>query len=397
MEQSFEQRNQFVPDDSTPTILIVDDEPANLALLSEVLRPAYRTRAANCGERVLRIATSDPRPDLILLDVMMPEMDGYQVLQRLKEIPNTADIPVIFISAMNDEMDEEEGLKQGAVDYITKPIKSSIVLARVQTHLELKQSRDRLKNQNALLESEVAKRMYEIQLIQDVSLSAMAQLAETRDNETGNHIMRTQAYVDALARQLLKEGPYRDQLDERRISLISKATPLHDIGKVGIPDAILLKPGPLSESEFEIMKNHARIGGEAIARALERVQNIHVGMDIKQANGALCFLEIAQEIATSHHERWDGKGYPDRLAGEEIPLAARLMSIADVFDALIHKRVYKPAMPTADAIAYIRQRGGSQFDPVIVDAFMQVQDRIVEISRQYGESIPDPQISRVEA
>jgi putative two-component system response regulator len=226
----------------------------------------------------------------------------------------------------------------------------------------------------------------------------LAQLAETRDNETGNHILRSQAYVEVLARQLLKDSPYRDQLDEHRISLISKATPLHDIGKVGIPDAILLKPGPLNEGEFEIMKSHARIGGEAIARALERVQKTHADIDNKQANGALCFLEIAQDIATSHHERWDGEGYPDRLAGDEIPLAARIMSVADVFDALIHHRVYKPAMPIADAIDYIRQCGGSQFDPVIVEAFMKVEGRIVEISQQYDETVtlPHQQIIRIQ-
>jgi putative two-component system response regulator len=376
-----------VSEHTSSTILIVDDEPANLALLSEILHPSYRVRAAKSGNRALQVAISDPPPDLILLDIMMPQMDGYQVLQGLKERPETADIPIIFLTALSEEMDEKKGFDLGAVDYITKPVKSSLALARIQTHLELKQSRDRLKHQNIWLEHEVAKRLNEIQLVQDVSLIAMAQLAETRDCETGGHILRTQSYVERLALELQREGPYSSQLDDYQVSLITKATPLHDIGKVGIPDNILLKPGRLSESEFEIMKTHTKIGGKAIAHALESARKNHRDIDENIAKGALAFLETAQVIATSHHERWDGKGYPDGLAGQNIPLAARIMSVADVFDALTHRRVYKAAMSVPDAIDYIRQNSASQFDPVIVDALLRIIDQVVEISEQYREAV----------
>ncbi len=371
---------------SSATILIVDDEPANLALLSEILQPAYRVRAANGGDGALRVAASEPRPDLILLDVMMPRMDGHQVFERLQETPQTADIPVIFVTALADAVDEERGLAQGAVDYITKPIKSSIVLARVRTHLELKNSRDRLRDQNRWLENEVARRLREIELIQDVSLSAMAQLAETRDNETGGHILRTQAYVAILARRLHADGRFAGQLDERQVDLITKATPLHDIGKVGIPDRILLKPGPLDEAEFRIMQTHARIGGDAIKHALARARRVHRDLDDETARGSLAFLETARLMATSHHERWDGAGYPDGLSGEAIPLAARIMAVADVFDAMSNKRVYKPAMGLDQVTAHIRRQSAVQFDPDVVEAFLAVQEEFADIASRFRDN-----------
>lgn len=372
--------------DSSSTILIVDDEPANLAVLTDILQPYYLVRAANSGERALRVAESHPNPDLILLDVMMSGMDGYQVLSKLRQSSVTADIPVIFVTALSDEMDEEHGLELGAVDYISKPVKSSIVLARVRTQLELKAARDRLKHQNAWLEKEVARRLSEIQLIQDVSLNALAELAETRDNETGNHIVRSQAFVGILAQQLMREGPYRNQIDGSEANLITKAAPLHDIGKVGIPDRILLKPGPLSDAEFEIMKTHTRIGGEAIRHALNKARDIHKGDRNPTGASALAFLETASMIATSHHEHWDGKGYPDGLAGTDIPLAARIMSVADVYDALTNARVYKPAVDSSQAIQYILDHSGSQFDPVVTEVFSRVCGEFVEITRRYRET-----------
>jgi putative two-component system response regulator len=290
---------------------------------------------------------------------------------------------VVFVTALIDEMDEERGLEQGAVDYISKPIKGSVVLARVRTHLELKQSRDRLKDQNSWLEGEVARRLHEIELIRDVSLSAMAQLAETRDSETGNHILRTQFYVEILARRLHAGGHFRAELDERQVRMITKATPLHDIGKVGIPDSILLKPGQLSDSEFEVMKTHARIGGDAIGHALERARKVHRELDDELARGSLAFLETARLMATSHHERWDGSGDPDGLAGDDIPLAARIMAVADVFDAMTNRRIYKPAIGLEQAAAYIREKGGSQFDPRVVQVFVDARDEFAGIALRF--------------
>ena len=285
------------------TILIVDDAPENLTVLGEVLAPHFRVRAANSGSRALRIAASEPRPDLILLDIVMPEMDGYAVLERLRADPATHDLPVIFVTAMDAVADEEKGLQLGAVDYITKPIQPAIVLARVRAHLELKQARDWLKDQNAFLELEVAKRMRENIEVQDVSIRALARLAEVRDPETGNHLLRTQGYVRTLAEQLRSHPRFSESLTPRLIGILAKSAPLHDIGKVGIPDHILLKPGKLTPEEWVVMKTHAKLGSDAI-EAAER-----------DAEHAIEFLATAKEIAHWHHEKWDGSGYPDGLAG----------------------------------------------------------------------------------
>ena len=236
------------------TVLIVDDVPENLAMLGELLRDAhYQVRVANSGRAALRLAAQQPRPDLILLDVMMPEMDGYQVLLALRDDPATRDIPVVFLTALDDSRDEQRGLELGAADYISKPIQPSVVLARVRTQLEAKQARDLLRGQNAFLEAEVARRMAENDLIQAVSIRALAHLAEIRDPETGNHILRTQGYVELLARRLQQHPRFSATLSERYITLLARSAPLHDLGKVGIPDAILLKPGKLDADEWEIM------------------------------------------------------------------------------------------------------------------------------------------------
>ena len=363
---------QHRADDSRQTILIVDDTPENLTVLGELLQPGYRVRAANSGRRALQMVGSDPRPDLILLDVMMPEMDGFAVLDRLRGLPYARDIPVIFVTAMDGTEDEERGLELGAVDYITKPLRPSIVLARIRIHLELKKARDWLKGENSILEAEVAKRMSENQLIQDVSIHALAHLAETRDPETGNHIRRTQGYVRLLAEALRHHPRFEGQLTDHIIEALVKSAPLHDIGKVGIPDSILLKPGKLTADEWQIMKTHAALGAEAIEQA-ER-----------DADRPVEFLALAKDIARHHHERWDGAGYPDRLAGDAIPLSARLMALADVFDALINRRVYKPAFSFADSHAIIAAERGRQFDPDVADAFIARFDDFVAIAKRYG-------------
>ncbi|MFB9243035.1 two-component system response regulator [Massilia antarctica] len=351
------------------TILVVDDEPTNLALLTHLLRPEFLVRAANSGSAALRAAASGPRPDLILLDVMMPDMDGYAVLVRLRENPATRDIPVVFLTAMAEAENEEHGLQLGAADYITKPIKPIVLLARVRTQLLAKQARDWLKDKNAALEAEVSRRMAENDLTQRATIRALAHLAETRDPETGAHILRTQAYVQKLAVTLRTHPRFCATLTERYIDLLSRSAPLHDIGKVGIPDYILLKPGKLTPDEFLIMQTHARLGSDAIE---------HAERDL---DTPLEFLSVAKQIAHWHHEKWDGSGYPDGLAGDAIPISARLMAVADVFDALISPRVYKVAMSHDRARDIIQSGRGKHFDPDVVDAFLAEFKEFSDIAR----------------
>jgi putative two-component system response regulator len=355
------------------TILLVDDTPENLVVLGELLRPHYRVRVASSGQRALDVAATAPRPDLILLDVMMPGMDGYATLRALRQDPSAADIPVIFVTAMDSIQDEEYGLSLGAVDYITKPVRPAIVLARVRAQLELKQARDWLKDRNTVLEAEVTRRMGENQLIQDVSIQALARLAETRDPETGNHLSRTQGYVRALATKLRGHPRFAGLLTERYIDLLVKSAPLHDIGKVGIPDHILLKPGKLDPDEWVIMKTHAKMGSDAIEHAEEDSEH------------PVEFLILAKEIAHWHHERWDGSGYPDGLVGEAIPLSARLMTLADVFDALISRRCYKEPIAMDETRRIILAERGRQFDPDVTDAFEAIFDEFLDIAGRYND------------
>ncbi len=369
------------------TILLVDDTPQNLSVLGELLKDAFHIRAANSGERALRAAHTEPRPDLILLDIMMPGMDGYQVLQALRDDPATRHIPVIFITAMSDSEDEMRGLDLGAVDYITKPFNPSIVRARVRTQLELKDARDRLARENEWLEAEVQRRMHENLLTQELNVRALACLAEARDNETGNHIIRTQYYVKVLAQHLREHPRFSAALEGRRLEMMVKAAPLHDIGKVGIPDAILLKPGKLTAEEFEIMKSHPQIGADAIRRAMEQALAGAEAELAAQADGAFAFLRIACEIALGHHEKWDGSGYPAGLSGDDIPVSARLMALADVFDALISRRVYKRPISLEETIDIIVEGRGRHFDPDVVDAFLTCRDQFVEIAARYSDDI----------
>jgi len=358
-----------------PVILIVDDIPENLAVLGDLLQSDYLVRVANSGRRALEVANSHPHPELILLDVMMPDMDGHEVLSELKSSPVTHDIPVIFVTAMDSEVDEEKGLVAGAVDYIHKPIRPATVRTRVRAQLELKAARDSLELRNLNLEVEVQRRMRENQLIQDVSLRALAGLAETRDNETGNHIRRTQAYVEILAHHLANQSEFQSLRSEGIINLIVKAAPLHDIGKVGIPDHILLKPGPLDADEWRVMQTHTRLGADAIESALAGEED----------QAPLAFLHIAMDIAYSHHEKWDGSGYPDKLANNAIPISARIMAVADVFDALISKRIYKAPMPIEEAAHIVREGSGKHFDPAIVAAFDARFDDFIAIAQRFTD------------
>lgn len=400
----------FSPPSDRPTILIVDDTPENLIILGDLLQPTYQVRAARSGARALQVVTSEPRPDLILLDVMMPDLDGYAVLSRLRADPTTRPIPVIFVTAMDSVEDESHGLALGAVDYITKPIRPAIVRARVRTHLELKHARDWLSNQNTFLEAEVSRRMRESQLIQDVSIRALAGLAEARDPDTGNHLRRTQRYVHLLAHALATHPRFVETLSTQGRELVVRSAPLHDIGKVGIPDHILLKPDKLTPSEREIMKSHCRIGSDAIALAMrgalirEDRQSFQgtpdswphrrdlVASGLRQA--PLAFLHVAREIALSHHECWDGTGYPQGLAGEAIPVPARLMALADVFDALISRRVYKPPFPIEQVVTMIHEGRERQFDPAVVDAFLLLRAEFQAIAERYADTETDVHAKR---
>lgn len=360
------------------TVLVVDDTPDNLSLMSGLLKDLYKVKVANNGEKALSIVASDNPPDLILLDIMMPGMDGYEVCSRLKANPETVDIPIIFLTAKAEVADEAHGLDLGAVDYITKPISPPIVLARVRNHLELKNARDFLKDRNRHLEAEVQKRTREVAAVQDVTIHAMASLAETRDNETGNHIRRTQLYVKLLAEKLRNNPRFRAELDsDKVIDLLVKSAPLHDIGKVGIPDRILLKPGRFEPDEFEIMKQHTTLGRDAIIAA-------ESSLDLE-----LPFLACAREIAYSHQEKWDGSGYPEGLSGDDIPVSARIMAVADVYDALISRRIYKPAMPHEKAVSIIAEGKGNHFDPDMVDAFLEIADECKAIADRYLDSDAD--------
>ena len=370
--------------DQRPVILIVDDTKENLSVIGGLLEEAYRVRVANSGERALKVANGEPRPDLFLLVVMMPGMDGYQTLEHLKRETATGNIPVIFVTAMDADEDEERGLQLGAVDYVTKPVRPAILLARVHAQLELKHARDRLAHQNEYLEAEVACRMRENDLVKDVTMHALATLAEKRDNETGNHLARTRAYIELLMEDLAGHPRFAAALTAQTRPLIAKAAPLHDIGKVGVPDAILLKPGKLTAEEFEIMKQHAAIGGQALDEAIERVL-AHSAVDAGQARDALGFLHVARAIAASHHEKWDGSGYPAGLAGEAIPVAARLMALADVFDALVCKRHYKEAFPLERTVEIIRDGRGRHFDPDITDAFLARVPDFAAIAERYRD------------
>jgi putative two-component system response regulator len=356
------------------TVLVIDDSPDSLTLMSGLLKDTYRVKVATHGDTGLKVALSAQPPDLILLDIMMPDVDGYEVCRQLKANPKSKAIPVIFLTARSDAEDEQKGLALGAVDYITKPISPAILLARVATQLALKASADWLRDKNDFLEQEVARRTQELSDAQDVTILAMTSLAETRDSDTGNHIRRTQHYVKALAQALTEHPRFKGQLSPQVINVLFKSAPLHDIGKVGIPDRILLKPSSLSPEEFEIMRTHTTLGFEAIEQAE------------KTLGTPVPFLQMAKEIALSHQEKWDGSGYPQGLKGDAIPMSARLMAVADVYDALISQRVYKAALPHDRAVQIVFQGRGSHFDPDMVDAFIGIQDEFNDIAQRYKDS-----------
>ena len=359
----------MLPDKGKPVVLIVDDTPDNIILVHEILKDEYRVIVATDGAKAL-LAAQRMRPDIILLDVMMPVMDGYETCRRLKGNKNLRHIPILFLTAKSAEEDEKKGLALGAVDYIIKPVSPPILKARIKTHLTLKKSRDFLRDKNRFLEAEIERRTRDISTMQEASIMAMGALAEMRDDDTGRHLQRAKLYIKELAEYLGQRKKFAAILTPDKINNIIISSPLHDIGKIGIPDEILLKPGPLTPEEYEVMKKHTVLGRDALLRAE------------KMMGGAENFLSCAREIAYSHHEKWDGSGYPQGLAGEEIPLAARLMAVVDAYDALTSERVYKKAVSHEKAVAIIKADSGSHFDPDVVDAFLALKERFREISRR---------------
>ncbi len=333
------------------TLLVVDDVPENIDVLSGILRPHYRVKYATNGPDTLEICASSP-PSLVLLDVMMPGMCGHEVCRRLKADPRTRDIPVIFLTALTETRDEEIGLALGAVDYLHKPCKPAIVLHRVRIHLELH-------NQNLALENKVRERTRELEETRLQIIRRLGRAGEYRDNETGFHVVRMSQTAGLLARAAGVPEAYSD--------LLVEAAPMHDIGKIGIPDHILLKPGKLTPEEWEIMKTHAAIGAEILG---EHDSDL---------------LQLARIVALNHHERWDGTGYPNGLSGENIPLVGRIVSIADVFDALTSERPYKKAWSVADASAYIRDQAGTAFDPNLALLFLEILPQVVEINQRFAD------------
>ncbi|MGS0825056.1 HD domain-containing phosphohydrolase [Shewanella sp. 0m-8] len=334
------------------TILVVDDIPENIDILVGILGGDYKVKVAIDGPKALALAAKTT-PDLILLDVMMPGMNGYEVCKRLKQDPLTCHIPVIFVTALADVSDETQGFELGAVDYITKPVSAPVVKARVKTHLTLY-------DQKRLLEQEVKVRTKELEETRFEIIRRLGRAAEYKDNETGLHVIRMSHYARLLA--------IESDLPDKYCELIYNAAPMHDIGKIGTPDSILKKPGKLDEDEWVEMQRHAEIGAEIIG----------------DHNDPL--LEMARRIALTHHEKWDGSGYPNGLVGEEIPIEGRIVAIADVFDALTSIRPYKKAWSVEETVALIESEAGKQFDPELVEHFKQIIDEAIKIRDAHNES-----------
>lgn len=352
-------------------VLVVDDTEENIDILVETLGDDYELSVAIDGPSALEIIETD-KPDIILLDIMMPGMSGYEVCKILKEDKRTEDIPIIFLTAMTDIESKTKGFELGAVDYIVKPFEILEVKARVSTHLSFGLAKAELAMQNEILEIKVQERTKELNLTQETTIEAMACLAEYRDPETGGHIKRTKNYVKLIAQRLKAHPKYKNFVTDQYIDLLFKSAPLHDIGKIGIRDDVLLKPGKLTPDEFDEMKKHTVIGHNAIHMASEKL-------------GEHSFLKYAMEISRYHQEKWNGTGYPDGLAGENIPLSGRIMAIADVYDALISKRTYKPPFTHEKAVEIIREGRGEHFDPDLVDIFMEINEEFRKIALEYAD------------
>ncbi len=361
------------------TILMVDDNSNDLTLISDLLKNHYKTvEIASNGKKALKRAKSSLPPDIILLDITMPKAEGYELCKQLKADSSTLDIPILFLVDKNDLPDEGYVFEVGAEDYIIKPINTATVLARVKTHLDVKKLKTIADNQVLFIENQVQERTTNLMVTQYAAIYAMGYLSGTRENITGNHIWRNQHYVKTLAEKLRVHPRFSGFFcDDSIIEMLFMTAPLHDIGNVGIPDRMLLKPGRLTPDEFEIVKNHTQIGQNVIHQT-ERDFGIEIPI-----------LKFAKEIIYSHHEKWDGSGYPEGLAGNSIPIPARIIAIADVYDALIRRLVYKPPMPHEEAVKIILEGRGTHFDPDMVDAFHEIHEDFQRIAHTYADSEQD--------
>ena len=355
--------------DEKALILLVDDNPANLRIGKNVLSEKYHVATAPSAEKLFSLLENN-EPAMILLDIDMPEMNGYEVIEKLKGDQKTQHIPVIFLTARVDYDDELSGLTLGAIDYITKPFQPKLLLKRIEVHLlvedqkrTLEHQAAELKNFNDNLQEMVEKKTQNVLDLQNALLKTMAELVECRDDITGGHIERTQKGVKVLVEEVIAEGLYSEETKSWDIALILESCQLHDVGKISVDDSILKKPGKLTDEEFELMKNHASFGEEII----EKIQTL-----AKESE----FLTYAKIFASSHHEKWDGTGYPRKLKEYDIPLLGRIMAIADVYDALISERPYKKAFTHEEAAKIINEGSGRQFDPVLVNVFNKVEQKI---------------------
>ncbi len=356
-------------DEKSFKVLVVDDNMENIRLIGNMLREStnYTVGYAMNGKQAIELMLEAGDYDIVLLDVMMPEMNGYETCKAMRKNEILKETPVIFLTAFKDPGQILAGFDAGAQDYVSKPFNSQELLSRVKTHLELKKTRDDLKIFNANLEKIINEKTRELTQTKEVTIDCMASIAEYRDLETGLHIRRTQNYIKLLALHLKDHPKFKNYLTNEAVDLIYQSAPLHDIGKVAISDSILLKPGKLTEEESTIMKKHAFLGSEAIAKSEKRLTSNS-------------FLRFAKEIAISHHEKWDGTGYPYGLKGEEIPISGRLMAIADVYDALTSKRPYKPAISHEKTVQIVMEGKGTHFDPDVVDAFLELEAEFKKIS-----------------
>jgi len=359
-----------MPDSKSPTVLVVDDVDVNVMILREILKEDYNVLTANNGKQALKLLhEAVVYPKIILLDVQMPEMTGRELFDILKLDDVLKRIPVIFITAENDF--ETELLAAGAVDFINKPFTPDIVKLRVRNQIALKNYSDSLEAMVIQKTEEVIKKTEEANHTLATVLQGLANVIEHRDVESGQHVRRTQFYVGALAKYLiLSRSKYADALLQSQPEIIVRAMALHDVGKIAIPDRILLKPGRLTPEEYDLIKTHTTIGKKIVGE---------LG-DVESSP----YLKHSEDICYSHHERWDGNGYPQGLVGDEIPLVARLAALADVYDALVCARVYKIAMPYAESVKIIEEGRGTQFDPLVVDALVAIQDEFQRITEQYS-------------
>ncbi|MEY5097964.1 MAG: hypothetical protein RJA36_683 [Pseudomonadota bacterium] len=368
-----------VPPPSKPTVLVVDDTPANLQLISHILKHECEVLLASGGEQALQLAHGQPRPDLVLLDIMMPGMDGYEVCHRLKTDPATTAIPVIFLTAKGESEDEIVGLQAGAVDYLPKPVRPPVLRARVRTQLELKLAREALARQNADLRGEIE--------ILGVGVRGLASLAEALCRESSARLGRIQRYVQLLGERLLAQPGYLEALGGKRLQAVVRAAALYDIGKIGVSDQILNKAGALTPEELATVRSHAEIGGQALQGMLDQTVAA-LGGRVSASDdddGPLAFLEIARDMALLHHERWDGSGYPRGLRGEAIPPSARLVALADAYDAMMSRRAYKAPLPAQQVREIVVAGRGSWFDPLVVDAFLDCEDEFQRIWHEHSD------------